>query len=451
MELKCSVSAQAGVGLSEARFGEGVSKGGQSEGNRAETGDNPSRRLLFVHDRCGEFGGAELNIRMTAEELRRRGHAVGLVYTQGTGRNEASWSQVFEQSFRLDRSDPQGGVRHALHRFEPDLIYLHHLRDLEVFEAVLRSQKPVVRMIHDHALTCLRTYKYNYFTRHICQRPASLYCTFPCLGSVARNHDGLWPVKWASYSQRKEDMRLTKCCDQLLVYSDYQKRELERNGFDPAKIQICVPVRATNASPVVSSFGAQNVLLYVGQIIRGKGVDVLLEALSKVKLPFQCNIVGTGNHQKHCERLCRRLGLAGQVRFHGYVSPDRLEPFYREASAFVMSSLWPEPFGMAGPEAMRYGLPVVAFDAGGIQEWLKDGENGFLVRWRDTGAFAARIEQLLQHKELASRMGQCAQESVKKYDPVRQIATLEKLFEELILQTRGQKPLRHLETVPSGL
>jgi len=437
MELNCSVSAQAGVGHDEVRFVEAVSKGKQSEGRRNEATSKPSRRFLFVHERCGEFGGAEANIHLAAEELRRRGHSIALLYAQGTGRNEENWRQVFDQSFRIRQADSQVEVQHAIQRFEPDLIYLHHLSDLAVFDAILGSQKPVVRMIHDHSLTCLRTYKYNYFTRQICRRPASLYCTFPCLGSLARNPDGLLPVKWASYTQRQKDMQLTKRCDRLLVYSDYQRQELARNGFDPSRIDICVPVRSTNDRQNVSSFGPENVLLFVGQIIRGKGVDVLLAALRKVKTHFRCNIVGTGNHQAHCERLCGRLGLNSRVRFHGYVPPDRLEPFYLEASAFVMSSLWPEPFGMAGPEAMRYGLPVIAFDAGGIQEWLKDGQNGFLVPWRDTDAFAARIEELLQYKELARRMGQHAQDSVTQYDPVRQITSLEKLFEDLIHQTKA--------------
>src|SRR5262249_2829714 len=159
---------------------------------------------------------------------------------------------------------------------------------LEAFEAVLCSQKPVLRVIHDHSLTCLRTYKDNYFTRPICQRPASLYCTFPCLGSVAPNPAGILPLEWASFSHRPKGEPLTKRCHQLLVYSDYQRKELERNGFDPAKIQICVPVRSTNAEQTTNPLGTQNVLLYVGQIIRGKGVDVLLQTLSKVKLPFQC-------------------------------------------------------------------------------------------------------------------------------------------------------------------
>ena len=44
-----------------------------------------------------------------------------------------------------------------------------------------------------------------------------------------------------------------------------------------------------------------------------------------------------------------------------------------------MPSLWPEPFGLVGPEANRHGVPVVAFATGGIPEWLHDGVNGCLA------------------------------------------------------------------------
>jgi glycosyltransferase involved in cell wall biosynthesis len=104
---------------------------------------------------------------------------------------------------------------------------------------------------------------------------------------------------------------------------------------------------------------------------------------------------------------------------------------------FVMGSLWPEPFGMAGPEAMRYGLPVVAFDAGGIREWLTDGENGYLIPWKNVDLFAARLEQLLRDKALALRLGQSALETVQRYDSARQIDRLEHVIQTV---TRLPRP-----------
>jgi glycosyltransferase involved in cell wall biosynthesis len=175
--------------------------------------------------------------------------------------------------------------------------------------------------------------------------------------------------------------------------------------------------------------------LFVGQIIRGKGVDLLLEALAKLTLPFECHILGDGNHRAKCERLSEQLGLQSKVQFRGYVRREELEKYYLEATVLAVSSVWPEPFGMVGPEAMRYGLPVVAFDAGGIREWLTDGENGYLAPWMDTSRFAACLEQLLRDKELARQMGRRGLERVNRdYEASRQIDTLENLFVQVMAE-----------------
>ena len=156
---------------------------------------------------------------------------------------------------------------------------------------------------------------------------------------------------------------------------------------------------------------------------------MLLRALQEVRVPFECVILGDGNHRPYCEQLAKELGLGKRVRFAGFVPQDELRRFFSEASVAVMSSVWPEPFGASGLEAMRFGLPVVAFDAGAIREWLIDGSNGFLAPWMDTRTFAARIEQLLSDKTLARSMGEKARAAVnEQYEFSKYVSNLEQLF-----------------------
>jgi glycosyltransferase involved in cell wall biosynthesis len=123
------------------------------------------------------------------------------------------------------------------------------------------------------------------------------------------------------------------------------------------------------------------------------------------------------------------LGLRDRVRFHGFVPREIMKEFTLQASVLVVSSVWPEPFGLVGPEALSYGVPVVAFDAGGIREWLIDGENGFLVPWMDTDAMGERVERLLRDKELARRLGRRGREMVNNQHNVeRQIDALEQVL-----------------------
>jgi len=390
-------------------------------------------KLLFVHQNLGALGGAEASIHLSAQELQRRGHESALLYTDATGQNEEEWRRTFPFAFSLRSKNRGVAVAAVLAKFRPDVIYVHNMADLEVLEDLIQAGLPLVRMVHDHEMYCMRGYKYNYFTRAICTRAASPYCVFPCLGSLGRNRNGGFPLKWVSYSAKKKEIKLNQRFDRFLVYSQYSKGELLRNGFDPQKIELQVPMRCWGKDAVVSSFDQRNIILYAGQILRGKGVDLLLKALAQVDEPFEAIILGEGNHRLHCERLCARLGLNDRVQFKGFISRRELKGYYLESSVFVVSSLWPEPFGLTGPEAMRYGLPVVAFDAGGIREWLIDGENGFLVPWSDTLKFAQRIDELLRNKELARRLGRRGLEFVNEnFNSARQIDRLETLFQELI-------------------
>ncbi len=363
-------------------------------------------RLLIVHERIGPLGGAEANVLLTAQELQKRGHSVGIAHCGSVDTTDAEWRGAFAERFAIGAPASAGALSLALAQFQPDVVYVHKLSDLRALQVLVACARPVVRMVHDHDLCCMRSYKYNYFSRRICTRAASPFCVFPCGASVARGTgDGL-SLRWVSYGEKRREIEVNRMFHRMVVATSYMRDELLRNGFAPEQIEIHAPVPRSAAFPDSPSFSSRNLIVYSGQIIRGKGVDVLLESLARVEARFECLIVGDGSHRAECERLSRRLGLEDRVHFTGYVPQSRIADFYRDASLAVMSSLWPEPFGAAGLEAMRCGLPVVAFDAGGIREWLIDRVNGFLVPWMDRGAFAARVDALLLDKELARSLGE---------------------------------------------
>lgn len=407
-------------------------------------------RLLFVHDRFGAMAGAEVNLQLTAAELKDRGHTPGLLHGPPTGKGEQEWRELFPESFALDRGNSLSLAQLALREFQPDAIYIHKMSDRQVLRALAESGVPVVRMVHDHDLYCMRSYKYFPLTRTICTRAAGLGCIFPCGASLARNRNGGFPVKWVSYRARKVEITLNRRFERIIVATDYMRQELLRNGFDGRRIEIHAPVPRTNDQITNASFNDHNLIVYSGQIIRGKGVDVLLESLARVRLPFECVICGDGNHRNYCEQLARELGLSDRVRFKGYVPPAELAAFYAEASLAVVSSVWPEPFGAVGLEAMRHGLPVVAFDAGGINEWLFDGENGFLVPWMDRAKFAERIEQLLGNKSLARELGERGRKfGREKFNFGEYISGLEKMFSRVVSQS-GARRMESITNATNG-
>src|SRR5438093_12622253 len=176
-------------------------------------------RLLFVHDRFSALAGAEANLLHTANELKHRGHAIGILHGRATGQGEDAWRQTFSERFAAVPGDNAGSVERALRNFRPEAIYVHKMADLGVIEAILAAGVPVVRMVHDHDLYCMRSCKYHYFSRRICTRAASPYCTLFCGAFLARNHGAGFPLRWVSYAAKKKEIRINRQFQKLIVNS----------------------------------------------------------------------------------------------------------------------------------------------------------------------------------------------------------------------------------------
>ena len=88
-------------------------------------------------------------------------------------------------------------------------------------------------------------------------------------------------------------------------------------------------------------------------------------------------LIGDGPQRPVWERLAADLGVP--FTSLGWLRGDDRWAALRQAAVLAVPSTWPEPFGLVGLEAARFGVPTVAFDSGGVRTWLVDGVNGLLV------------------------------------------------------------------------
>jgi glycosyltransferase involved in cell wall biosynthesis len=266
-------------------------------------------------------------------------------------------------------------------------------------------------MVHDHDLCCPRRHKYYAWNGRICDWKAGWRCYLD-LAFLGRA-PGPLKVGLVSIGDKMKEMRRNQRLSLLLVGSAAMRDELVMNGFPAERVEILPPVVRMAERPM-PPMPPENRILYVGQLIRGKGVDLMLRALTHVKSDFQLTIAGTGNARARLEQLSGKLGLDGKVKFAGWVSPQGLGEYYAGAKLVVVPSRWPEPFGMIGLESMHYGRPVVAFRVGGIPDWLEDGDTGLLAPEQDVRAMAQAIDRLLGDLQLCRKLGVQAQERVRE-------------------------------------
>jgi rhamnosyl/mannosyltransferase len=122
--------------------------------------------------------------------------------------------------------------------------------------------------------------------------------------------------------------------------------------------------------------------------------------------------VGEGPLRPLLEEKARSLGV--RATFSGWLEGEALLRAYAEASVVAVPSVWNEPFGLVGLEAMACGKPVVAFARGGIPDWLEHEETGLLVPPKDVPALAAALRRLLEDGALARRLGEAGRRRARE-------------------------------------
>ena len=152
-------------------------------------------------------------------------------------------------------------------------------------------------------------------------------------------------------------------------------------------------------------------LLFVGRLVRRKGVDVLLRAARILSSDSRLHvrIVGGGPELDALQRLASELGVQHRVTFDGVVSAARIDELFRECDALVLPAIVTESgdtegLGVVLIEAMGYGKPVIASAAGGIVDIVSADETGLLVPPGDPDALAKAITRAMNEPEELERM-----------------------------------------------
>lgn len=190
--------------------------------------------------------------------------------------------------------------------------------------------------------------------------------------------------------------RFYKKLDFIICQSEYMKNDLLKNyHVNASAIRVINNPVNEPAKHFVPGKNNSPVFLSVGRLRPEKSIDKLLMTVSKLEFDFRLYIVGNGQEEIKLKELANQLHLQEKITWLG----DRTDPFDMPESPdlFLISSDY-EGFPNAVLEACSLGIPVVGFDApGGLNEIIREGENGMLVSPGNCHAFAEAIIKALQH------------------------------------------------------
>ena len=169
------------------------------------------------------------------------------------------------------------------------------------------------------------------------------------------------------------------------------------------------------------SFAKENRIIFIGGLDKAhyyKGLDLLLEAVSKIKNKYSLLIIGDGDLKPFYEKKARSLGISEKARFAGKVSDEEKIRHLQTADLLVLPSINAhEAFGLVLIEAMACGCAVIASDLPGVRRVFHDNEHGFLFKANNRADLLKKLSVAFADKERLVEMGRAARiYAIKKYD-----------------------------------
>jgi glycosyltransferase involved in cell wall biosynthesis len=355
-------------------------------------------RVLVAAQHLGPNGGTGAHVAACAAALERAGHDVVLAVGEHDPavRLRSEVCVLDGLGAKETTETARDAFRREIRRVRPDVVHIQQLADGAVVP-VAREAAPVVFDVHNFVV-CTSGAKYFRRPGQTCHRAHGGGCIVNLLArGCAHTRDPRSLPRM--YRRTSRTIAALRSADAVVGHSRYVLDQLRLNAIERTSF---VPL-FLSPQPEPSPVPASRRIVFSGRVTANKGVDTLVRAAAR--LDAELEVCGDGWWVPQGRKLADRLGVADRVEFRGWMTPTELSEAYRDATVVAVPSHWPEPFGLVGLEAMAHGRPVVGSDAGGIPEWLSDGESGLLVPAGDADALSRALAELLDDRDRCARMG----------------------------------------------
>jgi glycosyltransferase involved in cell wall biosynthesis len=333
-------------------------------------------------------GGVETYLEHVLPSLAARGHTVGVWHEVDRPSDGERLVPSAIQAWNIGDNHEAALVDLAC--WLPDVVFLHGLSNPDI-ESRFASSAPSVLFMHDYQGACISGFKtHQYPAPRPCSRPLGPACL---LHYYPHRCGGLHPLSMIEdYSRQRRRQQLLTRCAFVTMLSEHMRHECVAQGVD-AERTMALPAFTPLASGVVHAKERERPgestrrshLLFAGRMEHLKGGQILLDALDRLDADLRPDVrvtfAGDGRERQRWEQRAAHVARGEmEIRFVGKLGRSALTALLDEVDLLVVPSIWPEPFGLIGIEAAAAGVPSVAFDLGGISEWLTDGVNGRLVQ-----------------------------------------------------------------------
>jgi glycosyltransferase involved in cell wall biosynthesis len=314
-------------------------------------------------------------------------------------------------------------VREVLARYRPDIVLSNQMSCFSTlsWKAIHEAGIPILHSIRDYYLLCPKATMFRRGT------PCGKQCIDCRVMAYPRKRMSQLVDGVTSVSQHMIDLhRARGLFENTLVMPPI---------LSAVKAPPAVSARVSAEPEAVRHFG------YIGRIAPEKGIDLLIDGLSREPVEhWKLSIAGAGS-DAYCAHLRRRCANL-PVKFLGYV-PDT--QFYSAVDVVAIPSIWGEPLPRTALEAFGHGVTVIASARGGIPEVVRPGETGYLINPDNPREMAAAIARVIAHP----MEGRCFAKAGRRLVVARTEATVAADYEAASRQVIDHVRMRRSKQAPT--
>lgn len=374
------------------------------------------RHIAMVAPHARRVGGAETHLLDLVGALAEHGDRVTIVH-RTPGHDVVDDIDCIHVAVDAD-------ARPVLADLAPDIVHVHG-EGLGPDEARAQlSRTPLVRSLHDWSLGC-STGTLLRRGGMACPRAHGPGCLLHIVNRSCTERPNPFPAlgRWRALNAAQNEVTRATA---VIVYSDYAHDVAIRNGVPTERCHVLPYFVGAPLDVIPPPAGGK--VCVVGRLTKLKGVQLLLEAVARSSRVTHLEVVGDGYYRDSLVELAKRLGIASRVTFSGWLDAPATRSAMQASDVVVVPSVWPEPFGIVGLEAMAAGRAVIASGTGGIPEWLVDGETGRIVPSHDPERWATALDQVIADQPLLTRWGGAGARWVQRFSRERHVRDLRSLY-----------------------
>ncbi|HET8912613.1 MAG TPA: glycosyltransferase family 4 protein [Ktedonobacteraceae bacterium] len=407
------------------------------------------RILMLAQFYPPTIGGEERHVADLSADLVARGHdvSVATLWHKGPPRYEVSRGvqihrirgsmQRLEAVFRYgDRqfsppfTDPEAmlALKQIIEKERPDIIHAHNWIVHSVTPLKAWSKAKLVMTLHDYSLVCVQKRLMNNGVAR-CSGPGFTKCL-----SCARNFYGPKGIA-ISLANRAWGVLERQAVDMFLPVSNSVADEthLKKHAVPFQIVPNFIPDEpeslTEDTETLLTKLPKQDFLLYVGDVMPDKGIDVLLEAHAKLDRKIPLVLIGRpiDGYLEH---------FPPNVIYMGRWPHNAVMQAWKLSTMALVPSTCPDACPSVAMEAMKMGVPIVASRIGGLTDIVEDGVTGLLVTPDDPQALQAGIQHVLNDEELRNRMRIGAMKRVEEFQAKSVVPRIEQVYREVLMSCR---------------